>query len=99
MLSFFSWHFPFVILTISYISPTDVYIHGDWSILNANGNGFLGSVNSFGDQPLSKEEPVSFSAASEPSRPLDPRLEGSKKSMGSVSALKELVNSQELEHL
>ncbi|KAF5473108.1 hypothetical protein F2P56_009748 [Juglans regia] len=75
----------------------NVYIHGDWSILNANGNGFLGGVNSFGDQPLSKEEPVSFSAASEPSRPLDPRLEGSKKLMGSVSALKELCTMEGLD--
>lgn len=83
---------------MSRIQPDSGSIHGDVSILNANGNGFLGSVNSFGDQLLSKEEPVSFSA-SEPSRPLDPRLEGSKKSMGSVAALKELVNSLELKHL
>ncbi|XP_030969184.1 RNA polymerase II C-terminal domain phosphatase-like 1 [Quercus lobata] len=57
---------------------------------NANDNGFVGNLSSFGNQPLPKEESVSFSTAAEPSRLLDPRLEGSKKSMGSVSALKEL---------
>lgn len=66
---------------------------------NANDNGFVGNLSSFGNQPLPKEESVSFSTAAEPSRLLDPRLEGSKKSMGSVSALKELVRSQRLEHL
>lgn len=101
-----------MILTISFgpFSPADVYmsrvkpdsgpVHGDTSMfLNANDNGFVGNLNSFGNQPLSKEESVSFSTASEPFRLLDPRLEGSKKSMGSVSALKELVRSQELKHL
>ncbi|XP_039001538.1 RNA polymerase II C-terminal domain phosphatase-like 1 [Hibiscus syriacus] len=53
-------------------------------------NGFLGNVNLYGNQPLSKEESMSFSTAPEPSRLLDLRLEGSRKSMGSVTALKEL---------
>lgn len=86
--------------------PTDIYMSrvkadsgsmpGDLSRFpNANDNGFVGNLSSFGNQPLPKEESVS----AEPSRLLDPRLEGSKKSMGSVSALKELVRSQRLEHL
>nr|XP_027191342.1 RNA polymerase II C-terminal domain phosphatase-like 1 isoform X2 [Cicer arietinum] len=57
---------------------------------NANDNGYVGNVSSLGNQPLPKEESVSFSAASDPSRVLDPRLDVSKRSMGSVSALKEL---------
>ncbi|XP_061349420.1 RNA polymerase II C-terminal domain phosphatase-like 1 isoform X2 [Gastrolobium bilobum] len=57
---------------------------------NANDNGYVGNVNSLGNQPFPKEESVSFSTASDPSRVLDPRLEVSKRSMGSVSALKEL---------
>jgi RNA polymerase II C-terminal domain phosphatase-like 1/2 len=80
--------------------PDSGPMHGDVSMfLNANDNGFVGNLNSFGNQPLSKEESVSFSASSEPSRLLDPRLEGSKQSMGAVYALKELVRSQELKHL
>lgn len=58
---------------------------------NANVNGYVGNVSSLVNQPLPKEESVSFSAASDPSRVLDPRLEVSKRSMGSISALKELV--------
>ncbi|KAE7995638.1 hypothetical protein FH972_000412 [Carpinus fangiana] len=74
-------------------------VHGDVSMfLNANDNGFVGNLNSFGNQPLSKEESVSFAIASEPSRLLDPRLEGSKKSMGSVSALKELCTMEGLDY-
>ncbi|KAJ1417623.1 HAD-like superfamily [Sesbania bispinosa] len=57
---------------------------------NANDNGYIGNVSSLGNQPLPKEESVSFSTASDPSRVLDPRLEASKRSMGSISALKEL---------
>lgn len=89
-----------------FFPPTDIYMSrvkadsgsmpGDLSRFpNANDNGFVGNLSSFGNQPLPKEESVS----AEPSRLLDPRLEGSKKSMGSVSALKELVRSQRLEHL
>ncbi|XP_065877295.1 RNA polymerase II C-terminal domain phosphatase-like 1 isoform X2 [Euphorbia lathyris] len=54
-----------------------------------NVNGYLGSVNSFGSQPMPKDKPISSSGASEPSRILDPRLEASKKSIGSVTALRE----------
>ncbi|KAK2436791.1 RNA polymerase II C-terminal domain phosphatase [Trifolium repens] len=57
---------------------------------NANDNGYVGNVSSHGNLPLPKEESVSFSAASDPSRVLDPRLEVSKRPFGSVSALKEL---------
>ncbi|KAJ7946959.1 RNA polymerase II C-terminal domain phosphatase-like 1 [Quillaja saponaria] len=65
--------------------------YGDVSrFANANDNGIVGHVNSFCNQLLPKEESLSFSTASEPSRLLDPRLEGSKKSMSSISSLKEL---------
>lgn len=57
---------------------------------NANDNGYVGNVSSLGNHPLPKEEAVSFSAVSDLSRVLDPRLEVSKRSTGSVSALKEL---------
>ncbi|CAK7350626.1 unnamed protein product [Dovyalis caffra] len=63
---------------------------------SANDNGFLGNMNSFGNQPLPKDELATYSAASEPSRLLDPRLEGSKKSMGSVTALKEFCMTEGL---
>lgn len=53
-------------------------------------NGLSSDINSFGNMPLPKEESVSFSTASESSRLMDPRLESSKRSMGSVSALKDL---------
>ncbi|KAK4858138.1 hypothetical protein QYF36_011597 [Acer negundo] len=66
-------------------------VHGDVSrFLNVNDNGFLGNFNSPGIQPLPKDDSLSFSTASEPSMFLDQKLEGSKNSMGSVSALKEL---------
>ncbi|KAH1217324.1 RNA polymerase II C-terminal domain phosphatase-like 1 [Glycine max] len=56
---------------------------------NVNDNGYMGIASSLGNQPLSKEDSASFSSAS-PSRALDPRLDVSKRSMGSISALKEL---------
>ncbi|KAJ4850774.1 hypothetical protein Tsubulata_013825 [Turnera subulata] len=59
-------------------------------------NGFFGTVNSFGSQPLARDEPVSFSASPEPSRYWDPRPESSKKSMGSVTALKEFCMTEGL---
>ncbi|KAH8493679.1 hypothetical protein H0E87_020438, partial [Populus deltoides] len=72
--------------------PDSGPMHGDSSRYpSANDNGFLGNMNLFGNQPLPKDELVAYSAASEPSRLLDPRLEGSKKSSGSVTALKEFV--------
>lgn len=93
--------FLFVILTNLETIFADVYMsrvksdsgsgHGDGSrFSNANDNCFMGEINSFGSQPLAKDESLS----SEPSKLLDPRLEGSKKLMGSVSALKELVRFQ-----
>ncbi|KAK9267488.1 hypothetical protein L1049_009914 [Liquidambar formosana] len=82
---------------LSHVKPDSNSVHGDVSRFpNTNDNGFMSDVNSFGYQPLSKEESVSFSTASEPTRLLDPRLEGSKKSMGSVSALKELCKMEGL---
>ncbi|XP_011006883.1 PREDICTED: RNA polymerase II C-terminal domain phosphatase-like 1 [Populus euphratica] len=72
------------------VKPDSGPMHGDSSRYHsANDNGFLGNMNLFGNQPLPKDELVAYSAASEPSRLLDPRLEGSKKSLGSVTALKE----------
>ncbi|GMY37319.1 RNA polymerase II C-terminal domain phosphatase-like 1 [Fagus crenata] len=83
---------------MSRVKPDSGSMPGDVSRFpNANDNGFVGNMNSFGNQPLPKEESVSFSTASEPSRLLDPRLEGSKKSMGSVSALKELCSMEGLD--
>ncbi|XP_021670437.2 RNA polymerase II C-terminal domain phosphatase-like 1 isoform X3 [Hevea brasiliensis] len=77
--------------------PDNGALHGDASrYSSANENGYLGNLNSFGSQTLPKDEPVSSSSASEPSRFLDPRLEGSKKSMGSVTALKELCMTEGL---
>lgn len=61
-------------------------------------NGFLSHVSSFGSRASPKEESQSFSTASEPSRLLDPRLDGSKKYLSSVSALKEYVRSTSLNH-
>nr|KJB68620.1 hypothetical protein B456_010G255200 [Gossypium raimondii] len=55
-----------------------------------NDTTFLGNMNSYGNQPSSKEEFMSFSIASESPRLVDPRLEGSKRSMGSIAVLKEL---------
>ncbi|CAL9015431.1 unnamed protein product [Prunus brigantina] len=76
---------------LSRVKPDSVSVHGDMNKFpNVNSNGFAGNLNSFGIQPFPKEESLSSSTSSEPSRPLDPRLEGSKKSMSSVSTLKEL---------
>ncbi|GKV45843.1 hypothetical protein SLEP1_g52881 [Rubroshorea leprosula] len=64
--------------------------NASWQI-NANNNGFLGT---FGNHSLAKDE--SFSSASESSRLVDPRLDSSKKSVDSVSALKELCKMEGL---
>ncbi|GKV00905.1 hypothetical protein SLEP1_g13515 [Rubroshorea leprosula] len=65
---------------------------GDVSRLsNTNDNGYLGT---FGSHPSAKDE--SISSVSEPSRLVDPRLDGSKKPLGSVSALKELCTMEGL---
>ncbi|XP_058200858.1 RNA polymerase II C-terminal domain phosphatase-like 1 isoform X2 [Rhododendron vialii] len=67
-------------------------VHGEGSwFSSANDNGFISAVGSFGYQRLPKEQSPSLSNASDSSRVLDPRLEGSKKSIGSVSDLEELV--------
>ncbi|WOH11812.1 hypothetical protein DCAR_0831305 [Daucus carota subsp. sativus] len=73
---------------ISHINPTTG--HGDGNrFLSSNGNGFIGDVNSVGYQQLQEESPT-FQYGLGPSRVTDPRLEGSKNLMGSVSELKEL---------
>ncbi|XP_052202721.1 RNA polymerase II C-terminal domain phosphatase-like 1 isoform X2 [Diospyros lotus] len=56
-----------------------------------------GDASSFGYQSLPKEEPPSFSSSSELPRILDRRLEGPKKSVGPVSALKELCMMEGLD--
>ncbi|XP_050370211.1 RNA polymerase II C-terminal domain phosphatase-like 1 isoform X2 [Argentina anserina] len=77
---------------ISRGKPDALPIQGDASkFSNVTNNGFMGNMNSFGTQPMPKEDSLSSSTSSEPSRPLDPRLESSKKSVTSVSALKELA--------
>ena len=103
-LSFFFFFFFFLFLFMFamdndfadiYISrgkPDALPIHGDASkFYNVTNNGFMGNMHSFGTQPLPKEDSLSSSTSSEPSRPLDPRLDNSRKSVSSVSALKELV--------
>ncbi|GMN50838.1 hypothetical protein TIFTF001_020000 [Ficus carica] len=62
---------------------------------DANDNGFVGNVNSFGSYSFPKDESLSFS--SEPSRLLGARLEGSKRSMSSVFALREYCMTEGLE--
>jgi len=57
----------------------------------SNNNGFVSSGNSLGNQLLPKES-VSFSTSSDSSRVSDPRLEVSKRSTDSISALKEFVS-------
>lgn len=49
---------------------------------------FINDGNSFGHQPLLREESMTFSTASGPARALDTKLEGPKK--GSIAALNEL---------
>lgn len=55
-------------------------------------NGFGNDNCVFGYQSI-KEDVLPFSSTSEPLRGLDSKLEASKKSMGSVAALRELVRS------
>ncbi|XP_010538519.1 PREDICTED: RNA polymerase II C-terminal domain phosphatase-like 1 [Tarenaya hassleriana] len=56
----------------------------------ANGSTFLGNGNMVENRPFGRDESAPFSAMSDPSRPTDPRLEGSIRPMGSISALREL---------
>ncbi|XP_073264610.1 RNA polymerase II C-terminal domain phosphatase-like 1 isoform X2 [Populus alba] len=82
---------------MSRVKPDSGPMLGDSSRYpSANDNGSLGDMNSFGNQPLLKDENITYSATSEPSRLLDQRLEGSKKSMGSVTALKEFCMTEGL---
>lgn len=68
--------------------------HGDASsFTNTNDNGFLGNANSVGNLLFPREESTIFSTTSEQSRLVDPRLETSRRSIGAVSALRELVRS------
>lgn len=62
----------------------------DSSVVHANENGFVCDSNSFGYPPYPKEESLPIPSTSEQSRFLDQRLEGSKKSLAPVSALKEI---------
>lgn len=57
-------------------------------------NGYLGTINSSDNRQLQKEEPAPYVSGVEPSRFLDVRMEGSKPSLGSISALRELVRIQ-----
>ncbi|XP_059659244.1 RNA polymerase II C-terminal domain phosphatase-like 1 [Cornus florida] len=77
---------------LSHLKPGSSSLHGDESrFSSANDIGFIGDANSLGYQPMLEEESLSCSNASEPLRVFDPRLESSKKPMGSVSAYKEFV--------
>ncbi|KAF5955424.1 hypothetical protein HYC85_008280 [Camellia sinensis] len=82
---------------LSRLKPDSSSVHGEGSrYSNANANGYVNDGSSFGYQPFLKEESPSFSSASEPPRVLDPRLVGSKKSMGSVSPLSEFADEKAL---
>ncbi|GFY91855.1 C-terminal domain phosphatase-like 1 [Actinidia rufa] len=73
------------------------FVQGEGSrFSNDNDNGFISDVNSFGYHPLTEESP-SLSSASEPPRVLDPTLDGSKRSMGSISTLKDLCMMEGLD--
>lgn len=53
----------------------------------ANGNIIMGNANALDKQPFARDE----TAMPVPSRPTDPRLEGSMRHTGSITALRELV--------
>lgn len=91
-----------IFLTFFHIASADKYLSrlkpdpsstaGDgFRFPNASDNGFVDDMSPFGYQSYLKEDRVSHSFASEPSRVLDPRLEVLKKSVGSVASLRELV--------
>ncbi|KAK4491676.1 hypothetical protein RD792_002442 [Penstemon davidsonii] len=76
---------------LSQLKPDSSYTSADGSrFANPKDNGFVGDINSFGYQSLLKEEGVPFPSASAQPRILDPRIEASKNSLGSIAALKEL---------
>ncbi|XP_077241726.1 C-terminal domain phosphatase-like 1 isoform X2 [Tasmannia lanceolata] len=78
---------------LSRVSPDP----GDLNRLShAKENGFLSDSNSFGYPGFPREEPSPIASASEQSRFLDQRLEGSKTLNHSVSALKELCTTEGL---
>lgn len=52
-----------------------------------NGNIIMGNANALDNQPFARDE----TAMPVPSRPTDPRLEGSMRHTGSITALRELV--------
>lgn len=71
--------------------PDPMSTHEDTSrLLYAKENGFTGDSNTSGYQTPAKGDIFPISSKPEFSRFVDSRLEGSKRSMGSVSALKEL---------
>ncbi|KFK28749.1 hypothetical protein AALP_AA7G041800 [Arabis alpina] len=59
----------------------------------ANGNMTMGNANALDNQPFARDE----TAVPVPSRPTDPRLEGSMRPVGSITALRELCASEGLE--
>lgn len=78
---------------LSHLKPDPVSLQGEGSkFSNVNENGFVDDATSLGY----KEDSPSVSSASEPSRVSDPRLEVSKKSTGSITALKELCMTEGL---
>ncbi|KAL0353132.1 UNVERIFIED_CONTAM: RNA polymerase II C-terminal domain phosphatase-like 1 [Sesamum angustifolium] len=81
---------------LSQLRPDSSHVTGDGSrFANQKDNGVLSDASSFGHQSMLKEEVVPFSAAQTP-RILDPRIEASKKPMGSIAALKELCMTEGL---
>ncbi|KAF6141460.1 hypothetical protein GIB67_021276 [Kingdonia uniflora] len=71
-------------------------VHGDMNkISHANNNGFSNAPRFLGPQPI-PEEPIPIASTSELSRFPESMLEGSKKSVGLVSALKELCMAEGL---
>ncbi|KAK4745458.1 hypothetical protein SAY87_011770 [Trapa incisa] len=59
-------------------------------------NGYFGNTNSFANHQLPREESVSYFPAMESSRIVNPRMDGSKSSIGCVSALRELCGMEGL---
>ena len=77
---------------ISSLKPDSSSVPGEWRRFpNTSNNGVANDFSSWGYQQLPKEEPGSFSTASMPPRVLDSRLEASKRPVGPIAALKELV--------
>ena len=86
-----SWNIIFADKYLLRLKPDSSFVQGEGSrFSNDNDNGFISDVNSFGYHPLAEESP-SLSSASEPPQVLDPTLDGSKRSMSSISTLKDLV--------